>query len=122
MSLPWKIYCGCVTMHAVVKGTILFTLLCCYNDILPSNPQCASMRMIYPAGSHDDAVAISLGPHGTVPEIFSRNHLRIVDKSVWGDDRIKSSGVPQGVSFPYRACPTGQCAMYRSRVLYLEVF
>lgn len=69
-----------VGYHAVVKG------LCCAVVIMIYHHQIhfvASMRMIYPSGSHD-AVAISLVPHGTVPEIFSRNHLRIADKSVRG--------------------------------------
>lgn len=48
LSLPRKIYCGW-GYHGIV--IIIFTLLCCYNDIPRSNPQCASMRMIYPSGS-----------------------------------------------------------------------
>lgn len=84
--------------HAVVKGIIIFTLLCCYIHQMATNT-CSFITQpagvlpcgwVYLSGSHD-AVAIAPVLHGTTPEIFSRNHLRIADKTVRGDDCIVES-------------------------------
>jgi hypothetical protein len=68
------------------------------------------MRMVYFSGSHD-AVAISPMLHGTGPEIFSRNNLRIADKTVRWDDSIVESNHQECLRvFHFRIEPAlGQC-------------
>jgi hypothetical protein len=80
------------------------------------------MQIIYPSGSHD-AVAISPVPHGTAPEIFSRNLLRIADKPVRGDDSIVESNHRECPRiFHFRTEPVPLASVPSTVVHYLEAF